>query len=65
MFEDIRKLDKTKPKVGLVDQKQPQGQRTISSVTSLCDKRLTAPNITLQLNQCCEKNVPTSVVRRL
>ena len=32
-------------------------QRTISSVTSLRDIKLTAPNITAQLNQCCEKDV--------
>ena len=33
-------------------------------VTNLCDRRLTVPNITAQLNQCCE-NVSTSTVRRI
>ena len=33
-------------------------------VTRLCDRRLTAPNIAAQLNQCREKNVSTSTVRR-
>ena len=33
-------------------------------VTSLHDRRLTTPNITAQLNQCCEKNVSTFTVRR-
>ena len=36
----IRKRDKTKPKVGLVDQKL-QEQKKISSVTSLSGRRLT------------------------
>ena len=33
-------------------------------ITSLHDRRLTTPNITAQLNQCCEKNMPTSTARR-
>ena len=33
-------------------------------VISLCDRRLTAPNISAQLNQWCEKNVSTSPVKR-
>ena len=33
-------------------------------VTSLHDRRLTAPNITAQLNQCHENSVPTFTVRR-
>ena len=37
-------------------------QKTISS--ELRDKRLTAPNITPQLDQCSEKEVSTSTVRR-
>ena len=36
--------------MGPKDQKQQQEQKTISSVTSLRDKRLTAQNITAQLN---------------
>ena len=39
-------------------------QTIISSVTSLRDRRLTAPNITAQLNQSHEKNETTSTVRR-
>ena len=27
------------------------------SVTGLCDRQLTAPNITAQLKQCCEKKL--------
>ena len=34
-------------------------------VICLHDRRLTAPNITAQLNQCQEKNVSTSTVRRI
>ena len=33
-------------------------------VTSLCDRRLTAPNFTAQMNQCCEKYVSISPMRR-
>ena len=33
-------------------------------IISLCDRRLTAPNITAQLNQCRENNVSTSTERR-
>ena len=33
-------------------------------VTSLCDRRLTAPYITAQLNQYHEKDVSTSTMRR-
>ena len=33
-------------------------------VTSMCDRRLTTPNITVQLNQYCEKNLSTSTVQR-
>ena len=32
-------------------------QKTISSVTSLLDRRLTSPNITAQVNPCREKCV--------
>ena len=55
LFLDIRKQFKTSRKVGLVDQKQQQEQTTISSVTSLWDRKLTALNITAQLNQSREK----------
>ena len=40
-------------------------QRKISAVTSLRKRRLTAPNITAQLDQHYEKNVSTSTVRSL
>ena len=41
-------------------------QRTISPVARLCNRRLTAPNVTAKLNQCREKNVSIfSVSRRL
>ena len=33
-------------------------------VKSLHERRLTTANLTAQLNQCCEKNVSTSTVRR-
>ena len=40
--------------------------RTISSVISLHDRKLTAPNINIQLNQCREKNLSAStMIRRL
>ncbi len=66
MFGDIKKWDKRKPKVELIDQKEQQDQKTISSVTSLCGRRLTAPNITAQLNPCHEKNEsPSTMWRRL
>ena len=40
------------------------GEDNFIKVTSLRDKKLSAPNITAQLNQYYEKNVSTSTVRR-
>ena len=61
LFGEIRKWDKSRPKLGLVDQKQ-QEQGTFSSVISLCDKA--DCSITAQLNQCHEKIVSTFTVKR-
>ena len=44
--------------------KMQREQRKISSVTNLHDRKLTASNISAQLNQCHGKNVLTSTVRR-
>ena len=33
-------------------------------VTSLCYRKLITPNITAQMNKYCEKDVPTSTVKR-
>jgi hypothetical protein len=33
-------------------------------IRSLCDRRLTARNINIKLNQCCDKNLSTSTIHR-
>lgn len=58
LLGDIRKRDKTRPKAAT------RAEDNFIRVTSLRDRSLTAPNITAQLNQCHEKNVSTSIVRR-
>ena len=65
LLGNIRKRDKTRPEVSLVDQKQQQVQRTISSKSSAC----MAEGWLLQTSlhnwtNVVKKNVSTSTVRR-
>lgn len=57
LLGDIRKRDETRPKAAT------RAEDNFIRVTSLRDRSLTAPNITAQLNQCCEKKASTSTVK--
>ena len=52
----VRRHHETEPKKTKSRTGRPKATtKTISSFNSLCDRRLTASNTTVQLNQCQEK----------
>jgi hypothetical protein len=60
LSKDMQKVVKTNCVKELKTQNDPKDEDKFIRITSLCDRRLTAPNISnsAQLNQCCDKICP-------